>query len=67
MPNEENFNIEKGMATGSWIQRLVEDAEIKAIHTDIIWTRLRETETRMEAAETIISSLISRVEALEGV
>ena len=31
MPNEAKFDIEQGMATGEWIQRLVETVEIQAV------------------------------------
>jgi len=31
MPNEEKFDIEKGMSTGTWTQRLIETVEIQAV------------------------------------
>lgn len=41
LPNEEKFDIEKGLSTGSWIQRLVETVEIQAIHISQLHDRLK--------------------------
>ncbi|MEO1241768.1 MAG: DUF2793 domain-containing protein [Pseudomonadota bacterium] len=44
MPNEENFSPEDGLATGEWIQRLVETVEIQAVLIEQLNTRLKTVE-----------------------
>ncbi|WP_425410254.1 DUF2793 domain-containing protein [Hyphococcus sp.] len=44
MPNEATFDIEKGMATGEWIQRLVETVEIQAVLIEELNQRLKALE-----------------------
>lgn len=46
MPNEEKFDPEQGMATGSWIQRLIETVEIQAVHIETLNQRLKTLEAR---------------------
>lgn len=41
MPNEATFDPEKGMAIGSWVQRLIETVEIQAVHIDNLNQRLK--------------------------
>lgn len=46
MPNEEKFDPVQGMATGAWIQRLVETAEIQAVLIDRLHERLKAVEAQ---------------------
>lgn len=41
MPNEASFDPVKGMATGEWVQRLVETVEIQAVLIEKLNTRLK--------------------------
>lgn len=41
LPNEANFDTERGMPTGDWIQRLVETVEIQAVHIAQLNDRLK--------------------------
>lgn len=42
MPNEKNYDIVNGaMATGEWIQRLIETVEIQAVHISTLNDRLK--------------------------
>lgn len=41
MPNEARFDVEKGLPTGAWIQRLVETVEIQAVHIAKLHERLK--------------------------
>lgn len=41
MPNEQNFDVENGMAMGKWIQRLLETVEIQAVHIEQLNQRLK--------------------------
>jgi len=41
MPNEVKFNVEEGMPTGEWIQRLIETVEIQAVHISQLNDRLK--------------------------
>lgn len=41
MPNEEKFDPSESMATGAWIQRLIETVEIQAIHISKLNDRLK--------------------------
>lgn len=50
-PNEANFDPVRSMPAGSWIQRLVEDAEIKAVHTAKILDELALINVRLAALE----------------
>lgn len=45
LPNETKFDVEQGMATGAWIQRLVETAEIQAVLIDQLHQRLKALES----------------------
>lgn len=49
MPNEQKFDAEEGMPAGAWIQRLIEDAEIKAV----LMAKMHE---RIEALETALAT-----------
>ena len=44
MPNKDKFDIDRNMATGTWIQRLVETVEIQAVHIDQLNQRLKALE-----------------------
>ena len=44
MPNKDNFDIDRNMGTGTWIQRLVETVEIQAVHIDQLNQRLKALE-----------------------
>jgi len=45
MPNEDKYDPENGaMATGKWIQRLIETVEIQAVHIDNLNERLKKLE-----------------------
>ena len=46
MPNEQKFDVEKGMPTGKWIQRLIETVEIQAIHISKLNDRLKSLERK---------------------
>ena len=41
LPNEVNFDPLEGMPSGSWIQRLIETAEIQAVHISTLNDRLK--------------------------
>jgi len=41
MPNKDKFDVDRNMATGSWIQRLVETVEIQAVHIENLNQRLK--------------------------
>lgn len=51
LPNEAKFDPEIGMATGAWIQRLVETMEIQAIHIETLNQRVKSLTTRLDAME----------------
>ena len=51
MPNEDTFDPEKGMASGEWIQRLVETVEIQAIHIHKLNERLKKVESKVSIIE----------------
>ena len=61
MPNEKKFDPEQGMPAGAWIQRLLEDAEIKAV----LMMKMHETnkalETRLVEAEAAIEKLMKKL------
>lgn len=44
LPNEAKFDPERGLPTGAWIQRLVETAEIHAVHLDALNARVKALE-----------------------
>ena len=46
MPNEDKYDIEKGMASGSWIQRMVESLEIQAILIEQLNQKVKRLEVR---------------------
>ncbi|WDI32510.1 DUF2793 domain-containing protein [Hyphococcus flavus] len=46
MPNEAAFDVEKGMAAGAWIQRLVETVEIQAVLIEELNQRIKNIEAR---------------------
>lgn len=43
LPNEVKFDVDEGMSTGEWIQRLVETVEIQAVLIEKINQRLKKT------------------------
>lgn len=49
MPNEEKFDPVLNMPTGSWIQRLIETAEIQAVHIENLNQRLKALESKATA------------------
>jgi hypothetical protein len=44
LPNEDSFDPDVGMATGSWVQRLIEVVEVQAIHIHELNERLKALE-----------------------
>ena len=46
MPNEDKYDIEKGMASGSWVQRLVETVEIQAVLIEQLNQKLKALEKK---------------------
>jgi len=49
MPNEENYDpVNSPLSTGEWIQRLLEDAEIKAVHIDAMHTMIKEQKAEID-------------------
>jgi hypothetical protein len=50
MPNEDKFNPVAGMATGAWVQRLIETVEIQAVHIWKLHERLKQLERQSSSS-----------------
>jgi len=61
MPNEKKFDPEQGMPAGAWIQRLLEDAEIKAVLMMKMHNTNTELETRLAKTEAALEELMKKL------
>ncbi|GAA6213157.1 hypothetical protein NBRC116602_28980 [Hyphomicrobiales bacterium 4NK60-0047b] len=48
MPNEDNYDIEKGLSSGEWIQRLIETVEIQAVLIETLNKEVKKINNKLE-------------------
>jgi hypothetical protein len=65
MPNKTGYDPLRGLSAGEWVQRLVETAEIQAVHIEALNQRTKDQAAEITAQAALIADLTARLEALE--